>query len=662
MISHADLFSLMEEAHVYLLALAPDETILHLSPLLASKCFHNNPVPGALTLSDVVRPSSAETFREAIKGVRQGEHGVRALLQPQIDDYTELPMSVGRVGDGDDRIFIFYAEQIDALNRLYDWEKEERVKELSCLYSIAEWIEASDTIETFFLRLPEYLAPGMRFPEETIVYAEFNDQPYGHKPRNQDCITVELKVSGQHRGEITVGYLNESLSMLSEERKMLTEIGRMLSSALEKKELAQGVALKKEEVAEYHQRMEKLELDIAVREGDLRTQQQKLSTAESYLSEVNASWEEASRRLETIFRAIPDPIMLIDRNLNVVMTNQEGVAPGKKCFHTFFDRGSRCEDCRLARVLKEKTPVTNTMRFDGRFYQVNALPVFNDEQEIEGILEFYRDVTLEKSYEKQLQQADKLASLGQLVSGIGHEINNPNQFIRGNVKIVKQALEDMLPIVDAHYEKNPDLKIARLKYDFLREHLMVLVDDMAHGSERIKGIVEGLRRFARKDEGLLVDMVDVNTLIQATTRLVKNEVHKRADINLELSEELQPFEGNSQKIEQVLVNLIVNAAQAMPDDVHGQVTVRTRMEDKDVIIEIQDNGKGMDKTTQRQIFDPFFTTKRTKGGTGLGLAIAFRIIEEHAGSIAVSSEINVGTTFTIRISTTRSETETAATS
>ena len=268
---------------------------------------------------------------------------------------------------------------------------------------------------------------------------------------------------------------------------------------------------------------------------------------------------------------------------------------------------------------------------------------------MEGILEFYRDVTLEKTYEQQIQQADKLASLGQLVSGIGHEINNPNQFIRGNIKIMKQALDDMLPIVDEYYKDHPELKIARLKYDFFREHIMTLVEDMSHGSERIKGIVEGLRGFARKDEGLLVDNVDINTLIGATKRLVQNEVHKHGEIELNLSEEVEPFPGNSQKIEQVMVNLIVNAAQAIPDDRKGLIKVSSSMEEGMVVIEIEDNGKGMDEKTQKQIFDPFFTTKRAKGGTGLGLAISYRIIEEHGGNISVSSKQGVGTKFTIRI-------------
>jgi signal transduction histidine kinase len=235
------------------------------------------------------------------------------------------------------------------------------------------------------------------------------------------------------------------------------------------------------------------------------------------------------------------------------------------------------------------------------------------------------------------------------VSGIGHEINNPNQFIRGNIKIIKQALEDMLPIIDEHAERHSDLKIARLKYDFFRKHIMTLMSDMAHGSERIKTIVEGLRTFARKDEGLLVDKVDINTLIEASARLVHNEVHKRADVSLELTKGMPAFVGNTQKIEQVLINLLVNASQAMDDDKKGMITVRTRLDDGHVVVEVEDDGHGMGEKTQRQIFDPFFTTKRAKGGTGLGLAIAYRIIEEHKGNISVSSELGVGTKFTIRI-------------
>ena len=209
------------------------------------------------------------------------------------------------------------------------------------------------------------------------------------------------------------------------------------------------------------------------------------------------------------------------------MSNRENVSPGTFCYTSFFGRERPCEDCRLARILRDKTPVTLQMKRDNQVLQVHALPIYNREHEVDGIMEFYRDVTLEMTYEQQLQQADKLASLGQLVSGIGHEINNPNQFIRGNIKILKQSLEDLMPIVDEYCASHGDLKIAKLNYDFWRKNIMMLVDDMDHGSQRIKGIVEGLRTFARKDEGLLVDTIDINTLIEASTRLVHNEVHKQ---------------------------------------------------------------------------------------------------------------------------------------
>jgi signal transduction histidine kinase len=145
-----------------------------------------------------------------------------------------------------------------------------------------------------------------------------------------------------------------------------------------------------------------------------------------------------------------------------------------------------------------------------------------------------------------------------------------------------------------------------------------------------------------------VSNVNIKELVES--RLVKNEVHKHAEIKLELGNDVSSFTGNSQKIEQIFVNLIVNSAQAIPDDRKGLITVRTYMGDSDnVFIEIEDNGKGMDEKTQKQIFDPFFTTKRAKGGTGLGLAIAFRIVEEHKGNISVSSKPGVGTKFVIRI-------------
>ncbi|MFO8183090.1 MAG: ATP-binding protein [Candidatus Aegiribacteria sp.] len=643
------LYSVIEGSFDFLLVVDRTEKIIHCSPLLKKHCATGNGEAGSISIDDILDAESLSSFRNAMTSVADGSRGVIALFSSHMDSSPAIPMKVGYVDSDQGRIYLFFGTQMDTLHRLSDWEKEERVKELSCLYAVAEWIEVSASISEFFTRLPEYLSRGMRFPDEAVVYSVYQDEEYGQEPVSDDYISVELVVSGAPKGEIRVGYISGTHELLPEEQKMLNEIGRMLSLALERKELRDRMAMKQEEEAELNRRLSRLEEEISSRERELEEQKQKLSTADSYLDRVNRSWEETRHQLETMFRAIPDEVMLIDMNRNVVMSNRDDIVPGDKCYRTYFDRDIPCRDCRLEKIKRDKTPITITIADGDRFLEVHTLPVYNQEEEVDGILEFYRDVTLEKTYEQQIQQADKLASLGQLVSGIGHEINNPNQFIRGNIKIIRQAITDMLPIIDRYAEDHPNLKIARLKYEFFREHIMTLIDDMAHGSQRIKGIVEGLRGFARKDEGLLVDKVDVNTLLEATTRLVKNEVHRHAEIRLDLGDDIDKFTGNSQKIEQVFVNLIVNAAQSIPDDRKGLIQVRTGMEGDDVVIEVEDNGRGMDEKTQKQIFDPFFTTKRAKGGTGLGLAIAFRIIEEHSGSISVKSAPGKGTTFTIRI-------------
>jgi signal transduction histidine kinase len=644
-----NLYDFLEGSFDYVLALDGDERIIHASDLFSRDCLPDGWADTKPVLKDHVTDVSLQNFRSAIALARAGSRAI-TVFSPCKDAAKSIPLKgsyLPTTDHGD--VFLFFGQKLEGLARSRPSDKEERVKELACLYRVIEWIEVSPSIDSFFTELPRYLSQGMLYPEEVVVYSVYEGKEYGQKPSPDNYISVGLVTGGKPKGEIQVGYLDKEHELIPEEQKMLKEIGRALAFALERKEFRDRLALKQEEEAEFNRRLEDLETEIEHRTKDLEEQREKLGVVNSYLDRVSGSWEEAKVRLETMFKAIPDEVVLIDKNRSIVMTNREDIQPGGHCYQGIFGRERPCEDCRLARILKDKAPLTINMKQDDKYIQVHALPVYNKQHEVDGILEFYRDVTLEKTYEQQLQQADKLASLGQLVSGIGHEINNPNQFIRGNIKIIEQALDDMLPVMDDYCREHPDVKIARLQYDFFRKHIMTLVSDMAHGSERIKAIVEGLRSFARKDEGLLVDKVDINTLIEASARLVHNEVHKRADIVLDLAEDLPTFVGNSQKIEQVLINLLVNAGQAMPDDKKGTINIRTREDNGNVVVEIEDNGCGMSENTQKQIFDPFYTTKRAKGGTGLGLAIAYRIIEEHGGNIAVNSEFGEGTRFTIKI-------------
>jgi signal transduction histidine kinase len=176
---------------------------------------------------------------------------------------------------------------------------------------------------------------------------------------------------------------------------------------------------------------------------------------------------------------------------------------------------------------------------------------------------------------------------------------------------------------------------------------------MVQGANRIKGIVDGLRKFAKRDEGLLNETVDLNAIIEACLRLADNQIRRTADVKVDLAPNLPSVVGNSQKLQQVIVNILINASQAMQarDNARGTIHVSSRANGKEVILRVRDDGKGMEERTLKQIFDPFFTTKRHQGGTGLGLSIVYGIVKEHQGRIEVESKVGVGTSFSIYIPT-----------
>lgn len=635
-----------------LLILDEEEKILLLSPGLASECgCSDQGSKGFSELSDLLNGEALVAFREAMPKVASGERGVVVYWKPD-DDRPLVVFKTDFAETEDGPLYFFRSNRstdIADFNMKDDWEKALRARELACLYAVSEWVEVSKSVDDFFTDFPKYMAKGMQFPDLVRIWSVYQGQEYGERPVGPKTMTSALRVRGETLGKIVVGYDDPEIEPLLEEQKLLDEITRFLILALERKSLATTLDNKSEELKEVSKKVSSLEFQIEARTRELEKEHKTLAKVNTYLDQAHRGFDESKRTLRTMFQAIPDTVALIDKDLEVVMTNQSEKMAGQICHKVLFDMDTPCLDCRLKKISETLAPVSVEMKHGDTYYEVHALPVFNEDHEIDGIIEFFRDITYRKVYEQQLQQADKLASLGQLVSGIGHEINNPNQFIRGNIKIIKQALDDILPIVDEYQTSHPDLKIARLKYDFFRQHVLTLVDDMANGSERIKRIVQSLKSFARKDEGLLADTVDINNVIDESARLVHNQVHKSADIQLDLAQDLPTIDGNAQKLEQVIINLIINAGQAMPTDHRGLIRVSSVRDGDHIVVRVADNGSGMSPSTAKSIFDPFFTTKRARGGTGLGLSIAHRIIEEHQGVISVDSEIGEGTTFTIRL-------------
>lgn len=261
------------------------------------------------------------------------------------------------------------------------------------------------------------------------------------------------------------------------------------------------------------------------------------------------------------------------------------------------------------------------------------------------------DVTEKKKAEEdsknqleQLMQADKMIALGTLVSGVAHEINNPNNFVMLNIPLIEKVWFNILPLLEKHYEENGDFSVGdRLMFSKIKGSMPLLLGGINEGSQRIKNIVEDLKSFARKDTTGYNQDVDLNKVVQTSVNLTANMVSKSTDkFNVKYSKTPIIIKGNKQKLEQVLINLIENSCQALTDRKQS-VKIDIQKNCENVYINVSDEGQGMEAELLRKITDPFFTTKRNKGGTGLGLSITNKIVIQHKGSIDFNSELGKGT-------------------
>jgi PAS domain S-box-containing protein len=288
-----------------------------------------------------------------------------------------------------------------------------------------------------------------------------------------------------------------------------------------------------------------------------------------------------------------------------------------------------------------------------RFVEVSVSLMRNEKGEPKGFYGVARDVTERKQaeeqlrhHEQQMMQASKMVALGTLVSSVAHEINNPNNFIMLNAPLLLEAWESSKPILEEYYEKNGDFIIGGMKYTEMRENIPVLFSGILDGSKRIKQIVEDLRDFVRRDASDMSQVVDVNAVIKSAVSLLSNMIMKSTKhFSVEYGDPLPRLKGNFQRFEQVIINLIQNACQALPDSQRG-ISMSTSYDEKkrSILISIQDEGMGIPPKALPHIMEPFFTTKRDSGGLGLGLSISSRIVKEHGGTLTFTSEPGKGTT------------------
>ena len=308
---------------------------------------------------------------------------------------------------------------------------------------------------------------------------------------------------------------------------------------------------------------------------------------------------------------------------------------------------------------------------------INTAPLYDSTQAFAGWEGCLTDISMLKQtleerdrLEDNLRQAQKLEAIGQLAAGIAHEINTPTQYVGDNLRFLKESfgeLDSLLgQLVDVGGEPASKI-IGEADFEYLKEEIPRALNQSLEGVDRVAKIVRAMKEFSHPAREKTA--TDLNRAIQSTITVASNEWKYVAEIEMDLDTNLPAVHCSPAEFNQVVLNMIVNAAHAISDVVgdggkgKGKIRVRTRADGDFAIVEISDSGSGMPPHVQQRIFEPFFTTKEVGKGTGQGLAIAHNVIvDKHGGTIKVTSSPGAGTTFTIRlpIGGAKADVETAA--
>jgi PAS domain S-box-containing protein len=303
------------------------------------------------------------------------------------------------------------------------------------------------------------------------------------------------------------------------------------------------------------------------------------------------------------------------------------------------------------------------LRKDGSHFHVHVSSAFVKLEEGEAVVAFLVDTTesvhaaeREEAQREQLVHADRLASLGVLLAGMAHEINNPNNLAMFNAELLAGILSEAEPVLDEHHARHPDFALSGIPYLEMKPEVRALLEGIRGSTVRIRDIIAGLKDFSRRNPVSEHRPVDLSQVAQSALLLVGNLVRKSTDrFESDLEEDLPKVDGDPQRLEQVVVNLLTNACQALPSR-DRLLRVRTRMSDSGTVeLEVEDEGVGIAAENLPKILDPFFTTKREEGGTGLGLAVSWGIVQAHRGQLTFLPREGGGTRAILRIPVSKTE-------
>jgi signal transduction histidine kinase len=371
-----------------------------------------------------------------------------------------------------------------------------------------------------------------------------------------------------------------------------------------------------------------------------------------------AQFGKTQKGLLEVFDEISDPLLLLDRDFTVkillnraaatyygVLEPQEAI--GKRCYEALRERAEPCEGCPLPSVI---------LNGHGGTFEREGLMDPNTVEQVViypkdfGILIHITDITKTKAMERELIQNQKLASIGLLVSGIVHEIKNFNNCITFNIPILREYLRELVPIMDEYVRNPDDFELFGMSYPEFREDIFRLLGNLEHASSQISSTVSGLREFVRRSDKRKLRRIDLRQVIERAVAICRYQLEKMVkSFEVEIAENLPPILTEPEAVEHVLVNLLINAAQAAEKE-NSWVSLKINHGENcrdHRVIEVSDNGCGMDEEIRQRVFEPFFSTKAVGRGTGLGLFVSHNLIKELGGRIEVESEPGRGSTFRI---------------
>jgi signal transduction histidine kinase len=352
-----------------------------------------------------------------------------------------------------------------------------------------------------------------------------------------------------------------------------------------------------------------------------------------------------AQQLSDILNAISDSVMMHTPDLRMMWANQSAVdsfgteisdMTGQYCcYNLWHNRSAPCEPCPVLKSFKTGEPENVQISTPkGMIWDLKAIPVKDKQGKVINVIEIGRDITRHRKLEDQLRQSQKMEAIGTLTGGIAHDFNNILTAIIGYGSILKMKLEQ-------------------------DSALMPYTDQILASSERAATLVRSLLTFSRK-QAINLEQVDLNELIKRVERLLSRIIGEDIELQTALADNELTVVADTLQMEQVLMNLVANARDAMPDG--GLLSIETRLVEFDeeyekvhgygkpgmyALIAVTDGGCGMDEETRLRIFEPFFTTKEAGKGTGLGLSIVYGIIKQHNGYINCYSEPGKGTTFKV---------------